>query len=115
MNAKTQLADEVRVNWGKLLEAQLEKWRGGRSHGRGIAEYISNCDDSYRRLKKFNGETIEVEIHSKRGRHIDKLVIRDFAEGMSHDDLENRFEKITLKISIFLFIISIKCTYNQRT
>lgn len=86
-----QKSDEVRINWGKLLEAQLERWRGGRSHGRGIAEYITNSDDSYRRLKKFTDQAIDVEVHSKRGRHIDKLIIRDFAEGMSHDDLENRF------------------------
>ena len=84
-------ADEVHVNWGKLLESQLERWRGGRSHGRGIAEYISNSDDSYRRLKQFSDQVIEVEIRSKRGRHIDELVVRDFAEGMSLDDLENRF------------------------
>jgi hypothetical protein len=83
--------DEVPVNWGKLLEAQLEKWRGGRSHSRGIAEYITNSDDSYRRLKKFSDQIIEVEVHSKRGRHIDKLIVRDFAEGMSYDDLEERF------------------------
>lgn len=84
-------SDEVPVNWGKLLEAQLERWRGGRSHGRGIAEYITNSDDSYRRLKKFTDQTIDVEVYSRRGRHIDKLIIRDFAEGMSYDDLEDRF------------------------
>lgn len=86
-----RLSDEVPVDWGKLLESQLERWRGGGSHGRGIAEYISNSDDSYRRLKQFSGQQIEVEIHSERGRHIDKLLIRDFAEGMSYDDLENKF------------------------
>lgn len=90
-NMHMQKSDEVPVNWGKLLEAQLERWRGGRSHGRGIAEYITNSDDSYRRLKKFSDQLIEVEVHSRRGRHIDKLIIRDFAEGMSYDDLENRF------------------------
>lgn len=86
-----RLSDEVPVDWGKLLEGQLERWRGGRSHTRGIAEYISNCDDSYRRQKKFSGQKIDVEIHSRRGRHIDRLVIRDLAEGMSYDDLENKF------------------------
>jgi hypothetical protein len=86
-----QKSDEVPVNWGKLLEAQLERWRGGRSHGRGIAEYITNSEDSYRRLKRFSDQIIEVEVHSRRGRHIDKLIIKDFAEGMSYDDLENRF------------------------
>jgi Histidine kinase-, DNA gyrase B-, and HSP90-like ATPase len=84
-------SDEVYVNVGNMLEAQLERWRGGRSHGRGIAEYITNCDDSYRRLRKFSDQKIEVEIHSRRGRHIDKVIIRDFAEGMSLDDFENRF------------------------
>jgi hypothetical protein len=86
-----QKSDEVPVNWGRLLEDQLAKWRGGGSHGRGIAEYITNSDDSYRRLKKFRDQTIEVEVHSKRGRHIDRLIVRDFAEGMSFDDLEKRF------------------------
>jgi hypothetical protein len=90
-NMRMQNSDEVPVNWGKLLEDQLAKWRGGGSHGRGIAEYITNSDDSYRRLKKFSDQVIEVEVHSKRGRHIDKLIIRDFAEGMSFDDLEKRF------------------------
>jgi Histidine kinase-, DNA gyrase B-, and HSP90-like ATPase len=84
-------SDEVYVNVGNMLEAQLERWRGGRSHGRGIAEYITNCDDSYRRLKKFSDQKIEVEIHSRRGRHIDKVIIRDFAEGMSLNDFENKF------------------------
>jgi len=84
-------SDEVYINVGNMLEAQLERWRGGRSHGRGIAEYITNSDDSYRRLRKFSDQKIEVEIHSRRGRHIDKLVIRDFAEGMSLEDFENKF------------------------
>ncbi|HSV63598.1 MAG TPA: ATP-binding protein, partial [Chthoniobacterales bacterium] len=88
---KNTASDEVYINVGNMLEAQLERWRGGRSHGRGIAEYITNSDDSYRRLKKFRDQTIEVEIHSRRGRHIDKLVIHDFAEGMSVDDFENKF------------------------
>jgi hypothetical protein len=87
----TNNSDEVYVNVGNMLEAQLERWRGGRSHGRGIAEYITNCDDSYRRLKKFSDQKIEVEIHSRRGRHIDKVIIRDFAEGMSLNDFENKF------------------------
>jgi hypothetical protein len=91
MSTSARLSDEVPVDWGKLLESQLERWRGGGSHGRGIAEYISNSDDSYRRLKQFSGQQIEVQIHSKRGRHIDKLLIRDFAEGMSYDDLEKKF------------------------
>lgn len=82
---------EVQVNWGNLLEDQLAKWRGGGRHAAGIAEYISNCDDSYRRLEKFYNQSIEVEIHSKHGRHIDRLVVKDQAEGMSLEDLESRF------------------------
>ncbi len=84
-------SDEVPVNWGKLLENKLEGWRGGRTHAKGIAEYISNSDDSYRRLKRFSNQVIEVEIHSRRGRHIDKLIIKDFAEGMSYSDLQGKF------------------------
>jgi Histidine kinase-, DNA gyrase B-, and HSP90-like ATPase len=87
----TSHSDEVYINVGNMLEAQLERWRGGRSHGRGIAEYITNSDDSYRRLRKFSDQKIEVEIYSRRGRHIDKVIIRDFAEGMSLDDFENKF------------------------
>ena len=79
------------VHYGNLLEDQLSKWQGGGRHPSGIAEYISNSDDSYRRMKKFSGQSIEVEIHSKKGRQIDRLVIRDFAEGMSFSDLENKF------------------------
>jgi Histidine kinase-, DNA gyrase B-, and HSP90-like ATPase len=84
-------SDEVPVNWGNLLESKLEGWRGGRTHAKGIAEYISNSDDSYRRLKRFNNQIIEVEIHSRRGRKIDKLIVRDFAEGMSYSDLQDKF------------------------
>ena len=84
-------ADEVPVEWGKLLENQLERWRGGGQHGRGIAEYITNSDDSYRRQGKYKGQVIKVEIHSKRGRHTDKLIVKDFAEGMNFPDLEKKF------------------------
>jgi hypothetical protein len=82
---------EVHVNWGKLLESKLLEWRGGYHHPRGIAEYITNCDDSYRRLKKFREQIIKVEIHSKSGRKLSKIVIIDFAEGMSLDELNNKF------------------------
>ena len=84
-------SDVVHVDYGKLLESQLERWRGGRSHARGIAEYISNCDDSYRRLRKFSSQCIEVEIQSTKGRQIDALVIKDNAEGMTYEDLEGKF------------------------
>ncbi len=89
----TKKKDEIEINWGNILENQLERWRGGGQHGRGIGEYITNSDDSYRRLKKFKGQVINVEILSKRGRHIDKLIVKDYAEGMSYRDLEDKFFK----------------------
>ncbi|TAK59463.1 MAG: hypothetical protein EPO24_07605 [Bacteroidetes bacterium] len=88
---KNKNREIVPVNFGKLLEDQLTKWRGGGRHASGIAEYITNSDDSYRRQQKFKNELIQVEIYSKYGRRIDKLVISDRAEGMSFDDLENKF------------------------
>jgi hypothetical protein len=81
----------VPVNVKKLLENQLKKWQGGGHHARGIAEYISNSDDSYRRLRKYLGQSIIVEIHSRNTKKIEKLIIRDNAEGMSFDELENKF------------------------
>lgn len=81
----------VPVNVGRLLENQLKKWQGGGHHPGGIAEYISNSDDSYRRLRKLSSEKIIVEIHSRTAKKIEKLIIKDFAEGMSFDELENKF------------------------
>lgn len=81
----------IPVNWARLLESQLITWQGGSLHPKGIAEYITNSDDSYRRLKKFEGEKIIVTIFSRRGKMIDKLIIEDFAEGMSFEDLETKF------------------------
>ena len=83
----------VPVNEGRLLEDNLRKWQGGSQHIRGIGEYITNSDDSYRRLRKFSNKEIFVEIHStrKNGKQLDKLIIKDNAEGMSLEDLENKF------------------------
>jgi len=89
MNSKKQ--NEIPVNWGRLLESQLLTWQGGSQHPKGIGEYITNADDSYRRLKKFEGQIILVTINSRRGKMIDQLIIQDFAEGMSYEDLENKF------------------------
>ena len=87
----SSLESAVRVDYGRLLEDQLKKWEGGSQHIRGIAEYISNSDDSYIRIRKNSEQEINVEIHSKRGRKIDKLIIKDIAEGMSLEELEERF------------------------
>lgn len=88
-----KMSQEVTVNVGKLLEDNLKKWKGKGHHVRGIAEYIANSDDSYRRLNKFTGQKITVEIISnrKRGKKLDKVVITDWAEGMSFDDLKDKF------------------------
>ena len=91
---ETHKPREIPVNWGRLLETQLLTWQGGSQHPKGIGEYITNSDDSYRRLKKITGQKILVNIysrHHRRGKKIDKLTIEDYAEGMSYDDLENRF------------------------
>src|ERR1035437_4139006 len=81
----------VPINVGRLLENQLQKWQGGGHHSRGIAEYISNSDDSYRRLRRLSSEKIIVDIYSRTAKKIEKLVITDFAEGMSFNELENKF------------------------
>src|SRR5687768_8418550 len=84
---------KVRVNHGRLLEDNLQKFKGKYHHARGLAEYISNSDDSYRRQGKFDGQEIVVELVTNRqnGRYLDKVVIRDSAEGMSYEGLENDF------------------------
>jgi hypothetical protein len=81
---------EMNVDYGRLLESQIEKWKGGASHIRGISEYISNSDDSYIRLGRSN-KIINVEIYSKTGKKISKLIVTDNAEGMDKNDLEKKF------------------------
>src|SRR5690606_34889178 len=90
-NTSKQSTQIVPVNIGKLLEDNLKKWQGKGNHIRGIAEYIANSDDSYRRLNKFDGQAIKVNIITKRrnGRKLEKIIIEDCAEGMSYDDLVN--------------------------
>src|SRR5688500_15187429 len=85
------MADEVYVNYGRLLENDLQKFKGKHHHVRGLAEYISNSDDSYRRQDKFHNQEIRVELVSQRGRFLDEVRISDTAEGMSHNGLENEF------------------------
>lgn len=85
------MPDEVYVNYGRLLENDLLKFKGKHHHVRGLAEYISNSDDSYRRQDKFHDQEIRVELVSQRGRFLDEVRISDTAEGMSHDGFENEF------------------------
>lgn len=88
---QTKSKEVVNVNYGNVLESKLNEWKGGSRHPYGIAEYINNSDDSYRRLGKFSGQEIFVEIQTRTAKRINKLIIRDNAEGMSFEDLESRF------------------------
>lgn len=90
LNNLSLFQQEMTVDYGTLLEHQITKWKGGGTHTRGIAEYISNSDDSYIR-QGFSNKKINVEIISKTGRKISKLIVSDKAEGMSKEDLENKF------------------------
>ncbi len=61
----------------------------------GIVELITNSDDSYRRLeekgKKVSGE-IEIYVNRKKGGICEKLIVKDFAEGMTKEELEKALE-----------------------
>lgn len=89
--SETISKSKVPINVGRLLENQLMRWQGGGHHPGGIAEYISNCWDSYSRLKKFTRQTIIVEIHSRNSKKIEKLIIKDLAEGLTYEELEDKF------------------------
>lgn len=57
----------------------------------GIVELITNSDDSYRRLKdedkKVSGEIL-IYVNRRKGGICEKLIVKDFAEGMTRDELE---------------------------
>lgn len=57
----------------------------------GIVELITNCDDSYQRIEE-RGEISEgkilIYVDREKGGICNKLVIEDFAEGMTNDDLQ---------------------------
>jgi hypothetical protein len=61
----------------------------------GIVELITNCDDSYKRLEdqgqKVSGE-IEIYVNRKKGGICEKLIVKDFAEGMTKEELEKAIE-----------------------
>jgi len=61
----------------------------------GIVELITNSDDSYRRLEeigeKVSGQ-IEIFVNRKKGGICEKLVVKDFAQGMSKEELEKAIE-----------------------
>jgi hypothetical protein len=62
----------------------------------GIVELVTNCDDSYKRLLEDKGvrEKGEIKIHvtRKKGGVCRDLIVEDFAEGMSKEDLEKAIE-----------------------
>jgi hypothetical protein len=61
----------------------------------GIVELVTNSDDSYKRLeergKPTNG-TIDIFVSRKKGGMCDRLVAKDFAEGMARGELEKALE-----------------------
>jgi hypothetical protein len=61
----------------------------------GIVELITNSDDSYRRLEDKTSQTIgkmEIYIKRKKGGICEELIVKDFAEGMTKEELENALE-----------------------
>jgi len=61
----------------------------------GIVELVTNSDDSYRRLeekgKKVSGQ-IDIYVNRQKGGICDKLVVKDYAEGMTREELEKAME-----------------------
>jgi len=59
----------------------------------GLVELITNADDSYKRLenegKNTKGE-IEIFLNRKKGGICEKLIIKDYAEGMTQEYLEKK-------------------------
>ena len=57
----------------------------------GIVELVTNCDDSYRRLEEkgqlTSGE-IEIYINRKKGGVCENLKVKDYAEGMTKEELQ---------------------------
>lgn len=57
----------------------------------GIVELITNCDDSYKRIE-LNGQRtcgeIKIYVNRKKGGICERLIVEDFAEGMTKEELE---------------------------
>lgn len=57
----------------------------------GIVELVTNSDDSYKRLEDKGRESdgrIEIYVDRKKGGICKKLIVKDFAEGMTKEELE---------------------------
>lgn len=61
----------------------------------GVVELVTNSDDSYKRLEekdnKVSGE-MRVYVSRKKGGICEKLIVKDFAEGMTKQELEKAIE-----------------------
>jgi len=61
----------------------------------GIVELVTNSDDSYKELEEKSNEgsgQITIYVNRKKGGVCEKLVVKDFAEGMTKEELENAIE-----------------------
>jgi len=61
----------------------------------GIVELVTNSDDSYRRLEEKGEQVdgrIEIYVNREKGGICKKLVVKDFAEGMTKEELEKAIE-----------------------
>lgn len=62
----------------------------------GLVELITNSDDSYKRLEekdsKINKKIIRIYVDRKKGGICEKLIVQDFAEGMTKEELEKAIE-----------------------
>ena len=57
----------------------------------GIVELVTNSDDSYKRLEKEGKSVegkIEIYVNRKKGGSCERLIVKDFAEGMTREELE---------------------------
>jgi len=61
---------------------------------RALVELITNADDSYIRMEEENIQSnFCIEINYKKQGYSGLFTVRDYAEGMSHDDICNSFKK----------------------
>lgn len=61
----------------------------------GIVELVTNSDDSYRKLEKKGGKIngkIEIYVNRKKGGICEKLIVKDYAQGMTKEELEAAIE-----------------------
>lgn len=78
----------TRQNMDRAMQGRIE---------RGLVELVTNSDDSYRNIeetgKKFRGEIhIEIERHKKSQPTL--VIVRDFAEGMTRDDMYRKLGRL---------------------